>query len=79
MARTQKSSLAATLKQTRPFVSLEQEVYLSILRTASEMSYSVDQFFLALQHYAVTIQRLCGYSEELGRMAFAVTKYRNEW
>jgi DNA-binding MarR family transcriptional regulator len=45
MARTQKSSLATTLKQNRPFVSLEQEVYLSILRTASELSYAVDQFF----------------------------------
>jgi DNA-binding MarR family transcriptional regulator len=45
MARTKKSSLATALKQNRPFVSLEQEVYLSILRTASELSYSVDQFF----------------------------------
>src|SRR6201994_3289508 len=45
MARTPKSSLATTLKQNRPFVSLEQEVYLSILRTASELSYAVDQFF----------------------------------
>lgn len=45
MPRTQKSSLAATLKQNRPFVSLEQEVHLSILRTASELSYAVDQFF----------------------------------
>ena len=45
MARTKKSSLATTLKQNRPFVSLEQEVYLSILRTASELSYAVDQFF----------------------------------
>jgi DNA-binding MarR family transcriptional regulator len=45
MARTQKSPLATTLKQNRPFVSLEQEVYLSILRTASELSYAVDQFF----------------------------------
>src|ERR1700678_984928 len=45
MARTQKSSLAATLRQKRPFASLEQEVHLSILRTASELSYTVDQFF----------------------------------
>ena len=45
MARTQKSSLAKALKQNRPFVSLEQEVYLSILRTASELSHAVDQFF----------------------------------
>jgi DNA-binding MarR family transcriptional regulator len=45
MARTKKSSLATALKQNRPFVSLEQEVYLGILRTASELSYTVDQFF----------------------------------
>src|ERR1700733_13864394 len=45
MVRTKKSSLATALKQTRPFVSLEQEAYLSILRTASELSYAVDQFF----------------------------------
>ena len=45
MARTQKSSLATALKQNRPFVSLEQEVYLSILRTASQLSHAVDQFF----------------------------------
>ena len=47
MARTQKSSLATALKQNRPFVSLEQEVYLSILRTASELSHAGDQFFRA--------------------------------
>ena len=45
MARAKKSSLATALKQNRHFVSLEQEVYLSILRTASELSYAVDQFF----------------------------------
>ena len=45
MARTQTSSLATVLKQNVPFVSLEQEVYLSALRTASELSYAVDQFF----------------------------------
>jgi DNA-binding MarR family transcriptional regulator len=45
MALMKKSSLATALKQNRPFVSLEQEVYLSILRTASELSYAVDQFF----------------------------------
>jgi hypothetical protein len=58
MARTKKSSLAMALKQTRPFVSLEQEVYLSILRTASELSYAVDQFLSALRHHAITVQRL---------------------
>jgi DNA-binding MarR family transcriptional regulator len=45
MARIRKSALATTLKQNRPFVSLEQEVYLSMLRTASELTYAVDQFF----------------------------------
>ena len=45
MAHTKKSSLATALKQNRPFVSLEQEVYLSILRTASELSHAVDLFF----------------------------------
>ena len=45
MARAKKSSLATALKQNRPFVSLEQEVYLSILRTASELSYAIDQYF----------------------------------
>ena len=45
MARTKKSSLATALKQTRPFVSLEQELYLSLLRTTSELSHAVDQFF----------------------------------
>jgi len=45
MAHRKKSSLATALKQKRPFVSLEQEAYLSILRTASELSYAVEQFF----------------------------------
>jgi len=45
MADMKKSSLATALKQNRPFVSLEQEVYLSILRTASELSHAVDQLF----------------------------------
>ncbi|MES2393466.1 MAG: MarR family transcriptional regulator [Acidobacteriota bacterium] len=45
MASKKKSSLAAALKQNRPFVSIEQEVYLSLLRTASEVSYAADQFF----------------------------------
>src|SRR6201986_1208055 len=47
MAHMKKSSLATALKQTKPFVSLEQEVYLSMLRTASDLSRAVDQFFRA--------------------------------
>jgi DNA-binding MarR family transcriptional regulator len=45
MVPTKKVSLATALKQTRPFVSLEQELYLSLLRTTSELSHAVDQFF----------------------------------
>src|SRR5246127_3391409 len=45
MVPTKKASLATALKQTRPFVSLEEEVYLSLLRTTSELSHAVDQFF----------------------------------
>jgi DNA-binding MarR family transcriptional regulator len=45
MVPAKKASLATALKQTRPFVSLEQEVYLSLLRTTSELSHAVDQFF----------------------------------
>jgi DNA-binding MarR family transcriptional regulator len=44
MATTKKSPLAVTLKQNRPFVSSQQEAYLSILRTASELSHATDQF-----------------------------------
>ncbi len=44
MATPKKSPLAVTLKQNRPFVSLQQETFLSILRTASELSHSADRF-----------------------------------
>ena len=44
MAATKKSSLAVALKQNRPFVSLQQEAFLSILRTASELSHASDKF-----------------------------------
>jgi DNA-binding MarR family transcriptional regulator len=44
MATTRKSPLALTLKQNRPFVSLQQEAFLSILRTASELSHASDKF-----------------------------------
>jgi DNA-binding MarR family transcriptional regulator len=44
MATSKKSSLAVALKQNRPFVSLQQEAFLSILRTASELSHASDKF-----------------------------------
>ena len=44
MATTKKSPLAVALKQSRPFVSLQQEAFLSILRTASELSHASDKF-----------------------------------
>jgi len=45
MATKKKSLLATDLKQQRPFESVEQEVYLSILRTSSELSRAADQLF----------------------------------
>ena len=57
MATTSKSPLAVTLKQNRPFVSLQQEAFLSILRTASELSNTADkllrQFDITQQQYNV--------------------------
>ncbi len=78
MARMRKSSLATTLKQNRPFVSLEQEVYLSILRTASELSYAVDHFFRPFE-ITPSQYNVLRILEELGRKDFAGMKYRNEW
>jgi DNA-binding MarR family transcriptional regulator len=51
MATTKKSSLAVALKQNRPFVSLQQEAFLSILRTASELSHASDKF---LRKFGIT-------------------------
>src|SRR6202021_2343818 len=57
MATTSKSPLAVTLRQNRPFVSLQQEAFLSILRTASELSNTADkllrQFDITQQQYNV--------------------------
>src|SRR5260370_41334763 len=57
MATTSKSPLAVTLKQNRHFVSLQQEAFLSILRTASELSNTADkllrQFDITQQQYNV--------------------------
>jgi DNA-binding MarR family transcriptional regulator len=65
MASRKKSHLAQALKQNRPFVSLEQEAYLSVLRTASELSRAADQFFrpfgiTASQYNALRILRGAG-------------------
>jgi DNA-binding MarR family transcriptional regulator len=54
MATSRKSSLAATIKQNRPFVSLQQEAFLSILRTASELSHAADKF---LRKFGITQQQ----------------------
>ncbi len=54
MSATKKSSLAVTLKQNRPFVSLQQEAFLSILRTASELSHAADKF---LREFDITQQQ----------------------
>ena len=54
MATSRESSLAATIKQNRPFVSLQQEAFLSILRTASELSHAADKF---LRKFEITQQQ----------------------
>jgi DNA-binding MarR family transcriptional regulator len=51
MATTKKSPLAVALKQNRPFASLQQEAFLSILRTASELSHASDRF---LREFGIT-------------------------
>jgi DNA-binding MarR family transcriptional regulator len=45
------SSLQEAIKQSRPFYSRQQEAYLSILRTATELSHSTDQF---LRKFGIT-------------------------
>ncbi len=45
MKTTDRASLAEALKQTRPFTQIEQEAYLSIMRTAAELGHEVDQLF----------------------------------
>src|SRR5258705_1668222 len=57
MATTSKSPLAVTLKQNRPFVSLQQEAFLSILRTASELSNTADKL---LRQFDITQQQYNG-------------------
>src|ERR1700679_2188293 len=54
MATGRKSSLAATIKQNRPFASVQQEAFLSILRTASELSHAADKF---LRKFGITQQQ----------------------
>jgi DNA-binding MarR family transcriptional regulator len=54
MATTRKSSLAVTIKQNRPFASVQQEAFLSILRTASELSHAADKF---LRNFEITQQQ----------------------
>lgn len=48
---TGQRSLQQTIQQERPFHSSQHEAYLSILRTAVELSHSTDQF---LKQYGVT-------------------------
>jgi DNA-binding MarR family transcriptional regulator len=54
MPTAKKSPLAVTLKQNRPFVSLQQEAFLSILRTASELSNAADK---SLRPFDITQQQ----------------------
>ncbi len=49
MATTKESPLAVTLKQKRPFVTLQQEAYLNILCTASELSHLTRELLRMIQ------------------------------
>lgn len=44
MAKKQTSTLAREIQQSQPFSSLEEEGYLSLVRTATELSHGIDQF-----------------------------------
>ncbi|MDR3734356.1 MAG: MarR family transcriptional regulator [Acidobacteriaceae bacterium] len=51
MGTPNKASLAEALKQTQPFADITQEAYLSILRTASEISHVADRI---LKEHGIT-------------------------
>jgi DNA-binding MarR family transcriptional regulator len=75
MARKTKSSLAEQLRQSRPFSSLEEETYLSLMRTSAELSHRIDQFFKPFgitqsQYNVLRILRGAG-PEGLGRNEIA--------
>lgn len=44
MAKQRKANLAEEIKQSQPFSSLEEECYLSLMRTSAELSHRTDQF-----------------------------------
>lgn len=54
MPKTRRPKLAVTLKQNKPFFSLQQEAFLSVLRTASELSHATDQL---LKQFDITHQQ----------------------
>jgi hypothetical protein len=78
MATTSKSPLAVTLKQNRPFASLQQETFLSILRTASELSNTADKL---LRRFDITQQQynVLRILRELEQRVFAGTKSLHAW
>lgn len=45
MAKKRLTSLAEEIQQSRPFSSLQEEAYLSLMRTSAELSHNLDQFF----------------------------------
>jgi DNA-binding MarR family transcriptional regulator len=51
MTSSKRSSLAAAIKQGKPFKSPQQELYISIAKTASELSLSIERF---LRPYGLT-------------------------
>jgi DNA-binding MarR family transcriptional regulator len=51
MAKTKPSSLAEEIQQSRPFSGVEEEAYLSLMRTSAELCHQTDRF---LKPFGVT-------------------------
>ena len=71
MSIVSKASLSQTLRQTQPFRDCKQEAYLAVVRTASDLSHSLDLFLRPFeitqpQYNVLRILRGAG-AEGLGR------------
>ena len=75
MPKQKPVTLAEEIKQTRPFSSVEEETYLSLVRTSAELTHSTDQFLKLFgitqsQYNVLRILRGAG-AEGLGRNQIA--------
>ena len=75
MPKSRPSTLAEEIKQSRPFSSIQEEAYLSLVRTSAELTHSTDQFLKPFgitqsQYNVLRILRGAG-AEGLGRNQIA--------